>query len=236
MTPHIGVLMLDTAFPRILGDVGNPASYDIPVRFHIITGADVPDIVSAKPPPDALIAQFISGAQALEASGAIAIITSCGFLAHAQTALAQAVNIPIMASALSLGPLVHSMTGGRRLGILTADSRALTPALLAMAGITPDHVAIAGMEGSEDWRRLILSTKDTQSQDIDPDAIGAAAEDAARRLTATNPDLGALLLECTNLPPYADRLRVATGLPVFHILHAACLLWDAYLISPQYRR
>ncbi len=232
MTPHIGILMLDTAFPRILGDVGNPASYDMPVRLHVIEGADVPDVVSAAPPPDALIDRFIAGAQALEASGAVGIVTSCGFLGHAQDALARSVQIPVIASALSLGPLIRSMTGGRRVGIITADSRALTPALLATSGLHPDHVAIAGMETSDDWQRLILTTKDAQSREIDTDAIGAAAENAARHLTAAHPDLGAILLECTNLPPYATRIGKTVSLPVFHILHAAHLLWDARKISP----
>jgi Asp/Glu/hydantoin racemase len=233
MSAHIGVLMLDTAFPRVPGDVGNPASYEMPVRFHTVSGADVPDVVRAAAPLDTLTTQFIAGARMLEAGGAVGILTSCGFLGHAQDELARAVRIPVIASALSLGPLIRGMTGGRRLGILTADSRALTSGLLSKAGMAADDVAIAGMEGSEDWRRLILSTKDDQSRRIDTDAIGEAAEGAARGLIAGHPDLGALLLECTNLPPYADRLRMATGLPVFHILHAARLLWDGHLILPQ---
>ena len=221
----LGVLMLDTAFPRIPGDVGNAASYPFPVRFHVVPGADVPRIVRGEPPSDDLVQAFAAGARALERDGARGIVTSCGFLGHVQERLAAAVGVPVMASALSLGPLVRAMTGGRTLGILTADSRSLSPALLRACGLEPSHVRIAGLEGEAAWRRLILAPKDAQPATLDPEEIGGLVERAAKRLVA-NGDLGAILLECTNLPPYAARIEGATGLPIFHILHAAALVYS----------
>ncbi len=38
---------------------------------------------------------------------------------------------------------------------------------------------------------------------------------AARRLVATHPDLGAIVLECANMPPYRAAVAEAIGLPVF---------------------
>lgn len=32
----IGILMLDTIFPRIPGDIGNAKSYDFPVRYGVL--------------------------------------------------------------------------------------------------------------------------------------------------------------------------------------------------------
>jgi len=218
---HLGVLMLDTAFPRIVGDVGNPASYDFPVRFHVVKGADVTQVVREAPPSPALLAGFVAGALALEAGGAWGIVTSCGFLGHAQAALSEAVRIPVVASALTLGPMARAMTGGRPLGILTADSRALTPALLRACGLDPRDLRIAGLEGEEAWRRLILAPKAAQARVLDAEEIGGIVEAAARALVSETPDIGAVLLECTNLPPYAARIRRATGRPVFHILNAA---------------
>jgi len=222
--PFLGILVLDTAFPRIPGDVGNAVSHDVPVRFHVVKGADVPRILCGGPPDPALVAAFVAGARALEAAGAGGIVTSCGFLGHVQAELAAAVRIPVLASALSLGPLIRMMTGGRPLGILTADSRALTPALLRACGVDPATVRIAGLEGEGAWQRLILAPKEAQATTLDPGEIGALVERAARTLVAADPDIGAILLECTNLPPYAGRIREATGLPVFHVLHAAALM------------
>ena len=41
---------------------------------------------------------------------------------------------------------------------------------------------------------------------------------AAQRLRARHGYIDALVLECTNLPPYAPALRVATGLPVLDVV------------------
>jgi len=119
----IGVLMLDTAFPRIRGDAGNPESYPMPVQVRRVAGADVPLIVRGAAPDAAMIQQFIDAAQELEAQGAVGIITTCGFLAHAQTGLAQGVHCPVLASALSLGPMVRAMTVERRGGCDCRDGR-----------------------------------------------------------------------------------------------------------------
>ena len=224
MTSFLGILMLDTAFPRIPGDVGNPDSYPHPVRFHIVQGAYVTRIVRDAPPDPSLVAAFVQGARKLEADGAWGIVTSCGFLGHAQQALAAAVRIPVMASALSLGSMIHGMIGGRPLGILTADARALTPVLLRACGLDPATVRIAGLEGQGAWQSLILAPKHAQATILDPDEIGALVEAAARSLVAETPEIGAVLLECTNLPPYVQRIHRATGLPVFDILSAAALM------------
>jgi len=37
--PELGILMLDTAFPRILGDVGNEQTWPFPVRIRRVHGA-----------------------------------------------------------------------------------------------------------------------------------------------------------------------------------------------------
>ncbi len=233
MTSFLGVLMLDTAFPRIPGDVGNADSYDHPVRFHIVQGADVTRIVRGNPPDAALVEAFVQGARMLEAQGAWGILTSCGFLGHVQETLAAAVRIPVVASALCLGPLIRTVTGDQPLGILTADSSALTPTLLRACGLDPATVHIAGLEEQGAWQRLILAPKHEQALTLDPAEIGTLVEDTARALVAENPKIGALLLECTNLPPYVKYIRNATSLPVFDILHAAALMRPHGLLIPN---
>lgn len=218
--------MLDTAFPRIPGDVGHPDSYPFPVRFEVVAGADVPAIVRPGPPPAALIDAFVVAAQRLTAAGACGLVTSCGFLVHAQNALAEAVRVPVIASALLLGPELTAMTGQRPLGILTADGRALDAAALAAAGLAPSQVAIAGLEGEAAWRRLILETKAAQSTVIDTGEIETIARRATAGLIAASPEIGAILLECGNLPPYAGAIARVSGRPVFSILDAAQRLWS----------
>lgn len=211
----IGVLMLDTHFPRIPGDLGHPGTFEFPVRYHRVPAATPERVVRVGDP--ALLDLFADGARALEREGVGAITTTCGFLARFQADLAAAVRVPIVTSSLLLVPLVARMLApGRAVGLLTIDARALGPAHLRGAGIGPDlPVAVAGLEkqGAATFARSILEDERT----LDVEAARAEHRAAARRLIGEHPEVGALVLECANMPPYRLDVQVVTGLPVFDI-------------------
>lgn len=220
MTGFIGVLMLDTAFERIKGDAGNVDSYHVPAKLCVVKNAGSTDIVrNGKPDPE-LVAAFCAAAQDLEAQGAIAITSTCGFLVSVQDDIARSVNIPVIVSALTLFGMIRNMHGGRRIGVITASSTQLGEHVLAAANIAPSQIVIAGMEDSAAFANSILVAKAAQCTTIDRQAIEAAVVQKATRLCLTHPDLGAILLECGNLPPYADAIRAATQKPVYSILDA----------------
>ena len=77
MDQMLGILMLDTHFPRIKGDVGNPDSFSYPVRKLTVRGAS-PDRVVREADPS-LLEPFLQAAEQLEREGCAAITTSCGF-------------------------------------------------------------------------------------------------------------------------------------------------------------
>ena len=93
MTGFIGILSLDTRFPRIRGDAGNPDSYDLPARVRVVDGADAPKIVQDAPPDAELAARFIDAARDLRDEGAVFITSTCGFLVHLQKDIARAVKV-----------------------------------------------------------------------------------------------------------------------------------------------
>lgn len=221
MTRHIGVLMLDTQFPRIMGDAGHPQSYHLPARLHVVTGAGSPEIVRNGLPSATLIDAFCAAARTLEAEGAIAITSTCGFLVTVQDQIAAAVQIPVVVSALSLFPALRAMHGNRPLGILTASAPSLGGAAQSAAGIGIGQAVIAGMQDCPAFANAILVAKDKQPATLDSAAISAAAAGKARTMIAAHPDIGAIILECGNLPPYADAIRSASGRPVYSILDAA---------------
>src|SRR5436190_10847427 len=138
VTGHsVGILVLDTRFPRIAGDIGNAGTFDFPVLYHPVRGATSERVVRGSDRD--LLPRFIDGARALEAQGVQAITTSCGFLARFQRELASAVSVPVFTSSLLLVPLVHRMLpAGRAVGILTVDASSLGPEHFAGAGITGD--------------------------------------------------------------------------------------------------
>ena len=224
MPPFIGILSLDTRFPRILGDAGHVESYHLPARLRVVAGADAPLIVRDGQPATELIARFTEAAQELEAEGAVLITSTCGFLISVQDRIARSVRIPVLLSALSLLPTVRAATGGRPVGILTASATALGSAALAAAGCRADEVRIMGMQDDPAFVATFLAPKARQAQALDPAAIGDAVCEAALRLVAQSPEIGAILLECGNLPPYAAQVRKATGRPVFSILDGARML------------
>ena len=192
----VGILVLDTRFPRIPGDIGNAGTFDFPVLYHPVRGASS-DRVVRRPDGD-LLPLFVEGARALERSGVRAITTSCGFLARFQADLAEVVTVPVFTSSLMLVPMVHRMLPrGRAVGIMTVDASSLGAPHLAGAGITPDML--------------------DDALELDVDAARGEHVTVARRLVAEHPEIGAIVLECTNMPPYAADVQAATGLPVFDI-------------------
>jgi Asp/Glu/hydantoin racemase len=219
----VGILMLDTRFPRIPGDMGHAGSFAFPVRYHRVAGAD-PDLVVRRGAAG-LLPAFVEGARALEREGVGAITTNCGFLVTYQRELAAAVGVPVFTSSLLLVPLVHRLLPpGRRVGILTVNAPTLTPAHLAAAGIAPDvPLAVAGLETEKEFTRVLLGDE----PELDVDAARDEHVRVARRLHAAHPDLGALVLECTNMPPYAADIQRATGLPTFDILGLVRLVHGA---------
>src|SRR4249920_658363 len=205
----VGILMLDTRFPRIPGDMGNAATFPFPVRYHRVPGAK-PDLVVRRGAA-ALLPAFIECALALEREGVGAITTNCGFLAKFQGEMSAAVAVPVFTSSLLLVPLVHRMLGpGRRIGVMTVSGATLQAEHLAGAGIGPDvPLAVAGMEGEKEFTRVMLGDE----MELDVDLAREEHVRVARRLVADHPGVGALVLECTNMPPYAPDIQRASGLP-----------------------
>jgi Asp/Glu/Hydantoin racemase len=221
----VGILMLDTRFPRIPGDMGNAATFPFPVRYHRVPGAG-PDLVVRRGAAG-LLPAFIEGARQLEREGVGAITTNCGFLVTFQRELAASVRVPVFTSSLLLVPLVHRLLPpGRRVGIMTVSAATLGPAHLEGAGIGRDiPVAVAGLETEKEFTRVLLGDELV----LDVDVAREEHVRVARHLVAENPDVGAIVLECTNMPPYSADIQRETGLPVFDIVSLVTMVHGALL-------
>jgi Asp/Glu/hydantoin racemase len=71
-----------------------------------------------------------------------------------------------------------------------------------------------GTENGREFFRVLIKA---EKQDMDVALAEQDILDAGRALVARHPDIGAIVLECTNMPPYARALRDRLGLPVFDI-------------------
>lgn len=209
---QIGILILDAAYPCVPGNVGNATTYDFPVRFQEVRGASIDRLLNQRDP--ALKEVFIEAAVELQNRGVKAITGACGFMAYFQEEVAAAVEIPVFLSSLMQIPFMHAACGGR-VGVITANSTRLTPRHFAACNIG-EHVplAVAGMEGQTEFRQAILEERGT----LDSARIEQEVTEVARRLVAENPDVRSILLECSDLPPYAHAVQAATGRPVFDFI------------------
>jgi Asp/Glu/hydantoin racemase len=208
----LGILMLETRFARIPGDMGNAGTWPFPVLYRVVKGADPKSVVLNK--AAGLLPNFIEAAQDLVSLGAEAITTNCGFLSLFQQELAAATGVPVATSALIQVPWVQAtLPPGKRVGVITVSAQSLTPRHLEAVGVPVDTPFVGTEDGQEFFRVLILGEKD----DLDVSRSEQDILEAGRRLLSRNPDIGAIVLECTNMPPYASSLRDALGLPVFDI-------------------
>lgn len=206
---QVGILILDAAYPCVPGNVGNANTYDFPVRYQEVRGASIDRLLNQRDP--ALKEVFVEAALDLQARGVKAITGACGFMAYFQEEVAEAVEIPVLLSSLMQIPFMHAIAGGT-VGIITANASRLTPRHFEQCKI-PSHIplAVAGMEDQTEFRESILEERGT----LDSAKIEAEVTEVARRLVAENPDVRTILLECSDLPPYAHAVQAATGRPVF---------------------
>lgn len=223
----VGILMLEARFPRIPGDMGNALTWPFPVHYRIVRGAS-PDRV-VRHGAEGMLGDFVDAARTLVADGADGITTNCGFLSLFQDELAAAVGVPVATSSLMQVEMVNRLLpAGRCAGVLTISASTLTPMHLVKAGV-PQDTPIGTTEGGREFTRAILDNE----LELDVDLARADNVAAALALKDANPDLGAIVLECTNMVPYAADIRVATGLPVFSIL--SFVSWfQSSLVPPRF--
>jgi Asp/Glu/hydantoin racemase len=208
----VGILMLEARFPRIPGDVGNALTWPFPVLYRVIPGASPERVVRRE--AAGLLASFLDAAAMLVRDGADGLVTNCGFLSLFQDELAAHVGVPVATSSLMQAPLIERLLPpGRRVGILTISERTLSGRHLAAAGVAAD-TPVVGTDRGREFSRAILN----DAPELDVAAAEADILEAGVRLVAEHASVGAILLECTNMCPYARVLQKELGLPVFDMV------------------
>ena len=201
--------MLDTRFPRIVGDIGNAASFDFPVIFRKMEGIGSSDAVTTHPDRPRVLAALKANAEALAAEGAVGLSTSCGFLALYQDELSAVSPVPVATSAL----LHIKALKDKRVGVITASARNLTPAHFEAVG-APGDTPFVGLPEDSSFAGTFLRNGLTLDRDLVEREVVAAGRD----LVARHSGIETVVLECTNLPPYKQALEKDLGLPVVDVL------------------
>lgn len=229
--PRVGVMMLDTAFPRPLGDVGNPATFSGGAIYEVVSGATPARAMRADGEDLHMVRDFVEARNRLIARGAELITTTCGFLVLHQQRLSEHCDVPLVTSSLlQLKARAAELPPGRRLAVLTVDSSRLQAVHLEAAEAPPNTV-VGGVENGRELMRVLVENDPTLQLDL------AAAEcdvfDAGEALVSRYPDIGAVVLECANMPPYRGALARHLSLPIFDILTYIDEVWQRTTQSRQ---
>ncbi len=209
----IGILYIDDVhYPLLPGNVVNATTYPFPVCMQAVEGLTIDRLFAAG---DDVFEDILRAAKKLEKAGVRAITGACGFFGNYQEKLADALEIPVALSSLVQIPWVKTLLRpSQHIGILTADLSSLTDKLLAACGTNSrERLVLRDLRHAEQFS-CILEGRGTFDNEKVRQEVVAAALDAQQ----SSPEMGAILLECSDMPPYAVDVQRATGLPVFDFI------------------
>ena len=205
----VGILMVNTRFRRFPGDIGNAETWPFPVQYRIVKDATPSHMTDLH--RTSLLEPFKQAALELVDAGVDGITTTCGFLALYQRELADTCGVPVATSSLLQVPVVERLIpADKRVGIITYSAEGLTPAHLTAAGAPADSPVI-GMPTNSAFVRSIREGDDTVPFEV----LQAEVTETAQRLVQDSPDIGAVVLECTNLAPFSAAIHERVGLPIY---------------------
>jgi len=207
----VGIMYLDNVwYPFMPGNVVNAYTYDFPVRLKAVPNLDTPRLHSGDP---AIVDELIAVAKHLvEKEGCRAISSACGFFGHFHAQVADAVDVPVALSSLVQVPWIKStLKRDQKIGVLSANASAMVPSLLKSCGIDdPGLIIPADLRHGPDFSAIMEDRGSFDNGNVRREVV-----EAATRLVKENPEIGAILLECSDMPPYASDVQRAVGMPVF---------------------
>jgi len=208
---RVGILMLETRWPRVPGDTGHAATWPFPVLYKVVKGASARVVIHEK--SRGLKQAFLDAARELVREGADGITTTGGFLGILQNELADHAGVPVASSSLMQIPMVQSLLPrGKKVGVLTVHGSRLDADHMKAVG-APLDTPIAGTEGGREFTRVLLGDE----LEMDYEKAEQDVVDAGHELMRGHPDVGALVLECHNMAPYSWRLQNELGIPVYDV-------------------
>jgi hypothetical protein len=219
---RIGILVLDTVHELVPGNLQHAGSFDFPVLYEVVRGVTGNALMRGDRDAGKSI---VASARKLENAGVGFIVGACGSFANYQQVVAAAVNVPVFMSILLEVPmLLRALPKSRKLGIIFASTDTFTEKVRTQCAIIQtERIVVVGADAIEAFRPILA-----QQGRLDSGALGRGLARLARNALRQHPDLGAWLLQCSDLPPYAAAIQQTTSLPVFHMGSLIGHLHDAF--------
>jgi len=231
--PILGVVRLDYNYPPAHGDIDCPASYGYDVLFRCVPGLTF-DMAQGGKLTREVEKEFKLAIKWLESKGASGITGDCGFMMAFQPLAREIANVPVFMSAMMQCPMVSvAFDKYDKILILTANGQTLKPqkdCLLSSCGFDVDEkrFVIYGCQTVPGFDAVEKGEK------VDVEFVTPGIVKLAKDILRKQPAIRAIILECTELPPYADALRKETRLPVFDAITCADFFISAMKDNPRF--
>ena len=222
----IGILVLDLWYSLLPGNVANASTYKYPVLYKVLKGTNLKQIFTAD---DILIDMIIEGGKELSQQGVRAIIGACGYFANYQRVAAESLDVPVFLSSLLQVPIIlQALKPDQKVGIICASQESLTTRALNACGINDDsRLAITGAQDLPEFQNLLNCTGGFNSRQLEAELV-----DLAKAFVKEHPEIGAILLECSDMPPYVHAIQNAVRLPVFDFITLINWVYDSIVRRP----
>ncbi|MCR5182574.1 MAG: aspartate/glutamate racemase family protein [Clostridia bacterium] len=203
----VGLMQLEA----LKGNSTNAESYPFPVDMRHVEGACTETIINH--PSQEVCDRFIEIGREMQAEGIKALTGSCGFNAIFQKQVSEALDIPVFLSSLLQVPFaLQIIAPSKKVAVMTAYGSSLTPEHFGYCGVNDmSRIIVLGLENCPEWNSIFEKEDEPVNMDLVEKEIMGTALDAVKE----HPEIGAFVLECTDLPPFGPAIRDATGLPVF---------------------
>lgn len=208
----IGIIYIDQVYyPMLPGNIVNGYTFPFPVRLMAVEGLDCPNLFQATAP---VWEKVLAACHKLEQEGVRAISAACGFFGNYQLQAAEALDVPVALSSLVQLPWIAALLQkGQKIGVLTADASSLSTKLLESCGVDAalrQRLVIKDLRHEKEFSCILEGRGEFDNTEVRKEVVGKALE-----LVTEHPETGAILLECSDMPPYAYAVQAAVQLPVF---------------------
>lgn len=227
----IGIIYIDDVYyPMMPGNIVNGYTFDFPVRLKAVQGLDVPNLFDTT---QGVEEKVLKTCKLLEQEGVRAISAACGFFGNYQESIANQIDLPVALSSLVQLPWIASLLKKeQKIGVLTAQKDSFTDKLLDSCGVSDtlkERLIVKDLGHEKEFSCIIEGRGEFDNGKVCQEVVSKALE-----IINEAPNTGAILLECSDMPPYAYAVQSATGLPVFDFTTLIRWLNTAVTQTPYY--
>lgn len=227
----IGIIYIeDVYYPMVPGNIVNGYTFPFPTRLKAVEGLDCQNLFDAAQGVEEKVFQ---ACKKLEQEGVRAISGACGFFGNYQASMAEKLDIPVALSSLVQIPWIATLLKkDQKIGVLTAQKDSFTDQLLDSCGVTDElkkRLIVKDLGHEKEFSCITEGRGEFDNGVVKQEVVGKAME-----ILEEDSNVGAILLECSDMPPYAYAVQAATSLPVFDFTTLIRWLHSAVTQTPYY--